>query len=75
MRKKRDFRSTKRLFRNKCDDSRMIKNMNRQGANISEPIKIKYTTGRRFIDSRMYSTKNTFAVCLMLLERTSSEDD
>lgn len=62
---KTSFYGLKRQFCNKCDDSRMIKNMNRQGANFSEPIKIKRRTGRRFIDSRMYSTKSTLAICLL----------
>ena len=61
MREKRDFMSTKRLFLNKCDDSRMIKNMNRQGANISERIKIKYRTGR------LYCTKNVQRVLLLFV--------
>ena len=61
IRTKTSFCRLKKLFCQKCDDSRMIKNMNRQGANFSEPIKNKRRTGRRFIDSRIYSTKCTFA--------------
>ena len=39
IRTKTSFCRLKKLFCQKCDDSRMIKNMNRQGANFSEPIK------------------------------------